>query len=107
MAGDGTVIAMIAAGMAHDAAGDPNMPSNATGNSIIYDAIPTVTIEQATDQADPTSDSTIYFTAVFSEKVNDFATGDVTLSGTAGATTAIVNSRRRPTEKLTAWRLAG
>jgi hypothetical protein len=51
---------------------------------------PTVTINQAVGQADPTSASPINFTAVFSESVSDFATGDVTLSGTAGATTADV-----------------
>jgi LPXTG-motif cell wall-anchored protein len=51
---------------------------------------PTVTINQAVGQADPTTASPINFTVVFSEVVADFATGDVTLSGTAGATTATV-----------------
>jgi hypothetical protein len=51
---------------------------------------PTVTINQAAGQADPTSTSPVNFTVVFSEAVSDFATGDVTLSGTAGATTATV-----------------
>ncbi len=50
---------------------------------------PTVTIEKAVNQ-DPTNASTINFTVVFSEAVADFETGDVTLGGTAGATTAIV-----------------
>ncbi len=49
-----------------------------------------VTIDQAATQADPTSASPINFTVEFSNPVSDFATGDVTLSGTAGATTAIV-----------------
>ena len=50
-----------------------------------------VTINQATGQADPTNSSTVNFTAVFSKSVTDFATGDVTLSGTAsGETTAVV-----------------
>jgi cyclophilin family peptidyl-prolyl cis-trans isomerase len=53
---------------------------------------PTVTIDQASTQADPTSSSTINFTVVFSEKVTDFATGDVTIGGTAGATTATVTA---------------
>ena len=48
---------------------------------------PTVTIEQAAAQSDPTGASPINFTVVFSESTNDFATGDVTLAGTAGATT--------------------
>ncbi len=51
---------------------------------------PTVTIDQASGQADPTSTSPIHFTVVFSEAVSGFATGDVTLIGTAGATTAVV-----------------
>lgn len=51
---------------------------------------PTVTINQESEQADPTNTSPINFTVVFSESVSDFATGDVTLGGTAGATTATV-----------------
>ena len=51
---------------------------------------PTVTINQAAGQADPANVSPINFSVVFSEPVADFATSDVTLSGTAGATTATV-----------------
>jgi hypothetical protein len=51
---------------------------------------PTVTINQAIGQDDPTSSSPINFTVVFSESVTGFATGDVTLSGSAGATTGTV-----------------
>src|SRR5690606_16747922 len=51
---------------------------------------PTVTINQDAAQADPTTNSPINFTVLFSESVTGFATGDVTLSGTAGATTAVV-----------------
>ncbi len=47
---------------------------------------PTVTINQAVAQADPTSASPINFTVVFSETVTNFATGDVTISGTASGT---------------------
>ncbi len=47
---------------------------------------PTVTINQAVGQADPTSASSISFTATFSEPVTGFATGDVTITGTAGGT---------------------
>lgn len=52
---------------------------------------PSVTINQAANQLDPTHGATINFTVVFSEAVNGFATGDVTLSGTAGATSAVVS----------------
>lgn len=53
---------------------------------------PTVTINQALGQADPTNVSPINFTVVFDKSVSDFETGDVTLSGTAGATIAQVTS---------------
>lgn len=53
---------------------------------------PTVTINQAAGQADPTGASPINFTVVFSEPVTGFGNSpsDVILSGTAGATTAVV-----------------
>jgi hypothetical protein len=51
---------------------------------------PTVTINQAAAQADPTGSGPILFDVVFSEPVTGFAAADVVLSGTAGATTAVV-----------------
>lgn len=51
---------------------------------------PSVTINQAVGQADPTTASPINFTAVFSEAVTGFTNTDVVLSGTAGATTVVV-----------------
>ena len=51
---------------------------------------PGVSINQAVGQADPTSAGPIHFTVVFDEPVSGFETGDVGLSGTAGATTAVV-----------------
>src|SRR5258706_10604154 len=79
------------AGPAHDSVGNASAASTSTDNTVTYDATsPTVTINQAVGQADPTNASPINFTVVFSESVSDFATGDVTLSGTAGATTATV-----------------
>ncbi len=94
MTANGTVIATIAAGVATDAGGNPNTASTSTDNTVTYNGIvdppPTVTINQAAGQADPTGASPINFTVVFNETVTGFATGDVTLSGTAGATTATV-----------------
>ena len=85
MTSDGTVIATIAAGVATDAAGNANAASTSTDNTVTYDTTaPTVTIDQAALQADPTNTSPIHFTVVFSESVANFATGDVTLAGTAG-----------------------
>jgi hypothetical protein len=54
------------------------------------DQPPIVTINQASGQADTTTDSPIHFTAEFNEPVTGFTDSDVTLSGTAGATTADV-----------------
>ncbi|MBK7217014.1 MAG: ExeM/NucH family extracellular endonuclease [Candidatus Promineofilum sp.] len=94
MTGSGTVIATIAANVAEDALGNDNAASTSTDNTVTYNApdttAPTVTINQAAGQADPTSASPINFTVVFSEPVTGFTDADVTLSGTAGATTAIV-----------------
>ncbi len=87
----GTVIASIAAGVAHNAANQPNTASTSSDNTVTYDTTAlTVTINQAAAQADPTSTSPVNFTVIFNKATTDFATGDVTLSGTAGATTAIV-----------------
>ena len=51
---------------------------------------PSVTINQASGQTDPTTSSPIHFTAVFNEPVSGFTGADVALGGTAGATTAVV-----------------
>ncbi len=53
---------------------------------------PTVTIDKDSLQASPTHDTTIYFSVTFSEPVTDFSAQDVTIGGTAGATTATVAS---------------
>ena len=91
MANDGTVIAAINAGVATDAAGNSSAANTTTDNTVTYDTTaPTVTINQAGGQIDPTNASPINFTVVFSETVTGFATGDVTLSGTAGAINAVV-----------------
>jgi len=91
MVRDGTVIAGIPAGVASDAAGNLNAASTSTDNTVTYDVTgPTATIDQAEGQPDPTGACPIGFTVVFSEPVADFATGEVALSGTAGATTAAV-----------------
>jgi hypothetical protein len=91
MASGETAIASIDAGAAQDAAGNPNQASTGTDHSITFDnTAPTVTINQADGQADPTSNLPVSFTVVFSEAVSGFESGDVTISGTAGADTASV-----------------
>jgi len=53
---------------------------------VVSAAGPTVTINQAASQVDPAASSPINFTVVFSAPVTGFATGDVTIGGTAGGT---------------------
>ena len=90
MTTNGTVVASVAASKAVDLIGNLNVASTSSDNSVTYDTALSVTINQASGQADPASVSPVNFTVVFSESVTGFATGDVTLSGTAGATTATV-----------------
>src|SRR5207247_205039 len=96
MSSAGTVIATIAAGMATDAAGNLNTASTSTDNSVSFTppdtTPPTVTINQAAGQADPTNAAPINFTAVFSEPVSGFTGTDVTIGGTAGGTKTVTVS---------------
>lgn len=52
---------------------------------------PTVTVEQSASQADPAAGEPVLFTVTFIEPVTGFEAGDVTLGGTAGATTPVVS----------------
>jgi Bacterial Ig-like domain len=67
------------------------LASSSTDNTVTYDITrPTVTINQASAQVDPTKDTPIAFTTTFSEVVTGFTASDVVLTGTAGATTTVV-----------------
>jgi hypothetical protein len=90
----GTVVATIAAGVATDAAGNSNLVSTSADNVVSWDpsAGPTVTINQATGQADPTATSPINFTVTFSAPVTGFDATDVTLASTAGSVYAVVTA---------------
>ena len=84
----GTVIATIAAGVCTNAALEANNASTSTDNTVNFlFGNPAVTINQAAAQADPTSTLPINFTAVFSQPVTGFTSGDVTIGGTATGTT--------------------
>src|SRR5262249_6631606 len=62
MVGDGTVVATVLADEATDAAGNGNTASTSTDNSVRFDDVdPTVTINQAAGQADPTDATPILF----------------------------------------------
>lgn len=72
---------------AQDSAGNTiGSPNSGTHTGGAIGVAPTVTINQAGAQADPTGTSPINFTVVFSESVSNFATGDVAITGTAGGT---------------------
>ncbi len=91
MTGNGKVTVAVAAGVATDTAGNANEAATSVDASVTYDnTLPAATITAESGQADPANASPIKFTVVFSESVTDFQTGDVSLSGTAGATTAAV-----------------
>jgi len=86
----GTVIASIPAGAANDGT-NLSLASTSADNSVVFDQVaPTATINQAVGQTDPTTTAPIVFDVVFSEPVTGFANGDITLNGTAAATTATV-----------------
>lgn len=64
---------------------DPNEANNNT--SVTIDAAPTVTVNQAPGQPDPTSISPIRFVVAFSESVTGFAGSDISFTGsTVGGT---------------------
>ncbi len=83
----GTVSVFVPAGAASGASG-----ANTVSNTLswTFDASgPTVTINQASGQADPTAASPISFTAVFSAPVSGFDGSDVTVGGTAAGTKSV------------------
>src|SRR4051794_39869164 len=85
LSSDGTISADIAAAGVSDDASNSNNASSSTDNTVSYDtAKPSVTIDQAAGQSDPTNAQPVHFTAVFSEHISGFTGDDVTLSGSAG-----------------------
>ena len=88
MVSDGQFVrATMPSGSFTDAAGNPNNASTSTNNTIIVDNVrPSVTIDQADGQADPTGTLPIRYKVVFSEPVTDFTASDVSFAGTANMT---------------------
>jgi hypothetical protein len=96
MTTDGTVTATIPLDRVLDGNSNSNFASTSSDNTVSWTSapdivVPTVTIDEGALQADPTSTSPIVFDVVFSESVTGFDGADVTLGGTAGATTATVS----------------
>ena len=81
MTGSGDVVVSIPADAVIDQIGNGNEASTSSDNSVEYDVTPpTVTINQASAQADPTGSGPILFDVVFSEPVTGFTGSDVDLS---------------------------
>jgi subtilisin-like proprotein convertase family protein len=88
---NGTYSVVLQTGAIADTIGNTAVPGPlGTFKVNIAGATPTVTIDQAVGQADPTNGSPIHFAVVFSASVSDFVSSDVVVGGTAGATTALV-----------------
>jgi len=82
----------IAASVASDAAGNANaMGTVGADGDVAWDVDgPTVAVNQAAAQGDPTSASTIMFTVVFSQTVTGFTEADVQLGGGGNPTAVVV-----------------
>jgi large repetitive protein len=96
MTQSGNVSVAVPDGAAQDGANNPSETSPAGDTSVDFvfdDTDPTVSVEQKSDQADPTSASPVRFTATFSEPVFELLASEVTLSaGTSGATVVSIVS---------------
>ena len=82
---------------------------NFTGQIYTVDkSAPTVTIDQAAGQADPTSTGPINFTATFSETVTGFAANDISFAGsTVGGTLTAVVTGTGPTYNVAVSGMTG
>ena len=82
---------------------------NFTGQSYTIDKTqPSVTINQATGQADPTSASPINFTVTFNETVTGFAAGDISFAGsTVGGTLTATVTGTGPTYNVAVSGMTG
>ncbi len=86
---DATYTVTLPTGRVSDLAGNLNNVSTSLDNQRTYDTTsPTVTINQADDQVDPTNVNEIKFTIVFSEPINGdtFAKEDLVIEGSSTAT---------------------
>jgi hypothetical protein len=92
MAGQGTVTASILANVVTGG----NAASTSTDNSVGY-ANRTVTINQAAGQADPTANSPINFTVVFSGPVTGFTASDINFFGSTAPGTLTATITGGPT----------
>jgi hypothetical protein len=83
MSGNGTVVAKVVAAAAKDPAGNDSAASTSNDNTVTFGSAPTVTINQAQGQADPTNATSIKFDVVFSMGVTGFDGTDVSFAGSS------------------------
>lgn len=82
--------------------------TSASSNTVTVTNIrPSVTVDQATGQADPTNASPVTFTAVFSETVTDFASSKVSIGGTATGTKTVLVTGSGPTYTIAVSGMTG
>jgi hypothetical protein len=87
----GFIRAVVPAGVAVDAAFNASLASTSTDNSVTVDnTSPTVTINQAANQPDPTTVLPVNFTVVFSEPVTGFDSADISFGGSSINTTGAI-----------------
>src|SRR5581483_1764090 len=102
----GTVAATLAAAVATDLAGNPNLAPTTTDNVVSFDGvIPTVIVTRAATQPDLTGGTSIAYAVTFSKPVTGFDASDVVLSGTlpgvAGLTKVVSGSGTNYTVTVT------
>ncbi|MBI5296935.1 MAG: lamin tail domain-containing protein [Chloroflexi bacterium] len=112
VSGSGTLEPSIDANKVKDLAWNDNLASISVDNSVTYfdTTPPTVTINQAASQVDPSQTLPIRFTVLFSEVINTatFTTADITQTGTAtGVTWSITDSGDHKTFTLSAITASG
>ena len=90
MTSSGAVVMSVSGGAAVDAAGNTSTASTSADNTVAWNGVvdnvaPTVTVEKAAGQTDPTNTGPIVYTVTFSEPVTGFDATDVKFAGsTAG-----------------------
>jgi len=103
-----TVMASIPANSVQDNAGNFNLVSSSTDNSVYYDAPPSVTINQSSEQTDPVNSGPLVFDVTFSEPVFGFTNSDISFTGSTTPGTLIASiSGSGPTYTISVFGMTG
>jgi hypothetical protein len=88
----GNIVLSVLNNAATDAVGNTSQASTSVDNSVTFDSVrPTVTINQAASQPDPSQLSTMLFSVEFSEAVTGFTSSDVSFAGSTAGGTLVAN----------------